>query len=58
MARKFQFQKIRTKDGKPGRRPEEENGQHWEISPLDVALLAVILLIVIWLQWLTGVMSN
>jgi hypothetical protein len=42
---RFQFNRD------PSRRKRKEPDWRWVIEPLDVALLATVVLIVLWLQW-------
>jgi hypothetical protein len=37
------------------RRNRKEPGGRWVAEPLDVALMAAVLMIILWLHWLTAV---
>ncbi len=57
MARKFRFQKVRTDDRERSDRSGGKSPGHVVLEPVDIALVVVILLIAIWLQWLMGTLS-
>lgn len=58
MARNFRFQKVRTDNRKRPDRPDEKPPGHSVLEPVDIALVIIILLIAIWLQWLLGTLSS
>jgi hypothetical protein len=58
MARKFQFQKVRTSRSGRKDRTDDKDRQQVFFEPVDVALLVLIVLIVFWLQWLMGALSG
>jgi hypothetical protein len=47
--KKQRFQFSRNRD--PSRRKRKEPQGRWVAEPFDVALLATVVLIVLWLQW-------
>lgn len=57
MARKLEFRKIRSDDRRQPERPENQNRGHFILEPVDIALLAVIMLVLFWLQWLMGTLA-
>ncbi len=50
MVKKVRYQENRTD---PSRRNPNKR-EHWVFEPLDWAILAVIVALVFWLQWLLG----
>lgn len=58
MARNFRFQKVRTDNRKQSDRPDDKPPGHIVFEPVDIALVVIILLIAIWLQWLLGTLSS
>jgi hypothetical protein len=53
MVKKLRFQENR----KPSRRNRRPPRDGWVFEPLDVVLLAIIVALVFWLQWLAGALA-
>jgi hypothetical protein len=58
MAKKLEFRKIRSDNRRQPERPEDQDRRHLVLEPVDIALLAVIVLLVFWLQWLMGTLAT
>jgi hypothetical protein len=54
MVKRLRFQENRSTSRRRRRQPHER----WVIEPLDIALVAAIVLILFWLQWLLGALPG
>jgi hypothetical protein len=54
MVKKLRYQENRKDNRRKGREPRER----WVFEPIDAALLAVIIAVVFWLQWLLAELSH